>query len=244
VRRSSTVRRVAIAVGSVVGTALAGVVVADVYRRLTDDDGPSSPLSVVAGVPTGCPNGSYVLPAATLDSLPPQAELDSAWVREHGGFDDHAMYALTVQGTADDSVVLHRLRVEEVLPKDAPPEPVRVTTCFGAGDLDPRRFEVDLDAVPPEVHSLPGDLDIPEDRADPPVELPYTVSRTDPEVFWVTVANSACYCTFTLELDWTSGGRAGVTRIDLDGGPFAVAPFAPDVTARYDYTPAAELVPR
>lgn len=201
-----------IATGSVIGTALAGVVVADVYRRLTADGGPSGPLTVVASAPVDCPNGSYVVPAALLDDLPPPSELDSAWVRDHGGFDDNPMYELTAQGTATDAVVLQRLRVVDVVRADAPPEPVRITTCFGAGDLTPRRFEVDLDAPAPQVRSLAGDRDIPEDGAEPAVGLPYTVSSTEPEVFWVTVANSGCYCRFTLELDWTSGGAPGSCR--------------------------------
>ena len=165
-------------------------------------------------------------------------------MRDHDGFDDNPTYQLTVQGTGADAVVLQSLRVVDVVRADAPADAVRITTCFGAGDLTPRRFEVDLDAPVAEVRSLAGDRDIPEDRAEPAVEFPYTVSITDPEVFWVSVGNADCYCRFTLELDWTSGGRAGVAAIGLDDGAFAVAPFTPDVTARYDYTPEAELIER
>ena len=52
------------------GTALVGVVVADVYRRLTDDS-PDHALTAVADAPTDCPGGSYVVPAAPDGDPPP-----------------------------------------------------------------------------------------------------------------------------------------------------------------------------
>ena len=89
-----------------------------------------------------------------------------------------------------------------------------------------------------------GDLDIPGDGGDPAVAFPYSVADGDPEVFWVTVANTDCYCSFSLELSWNSGGERDTTRLELDGGAFTVAPFDPDIGARYGYADDDELVRR
>lgn len=216
------------------GTAFVGLIVADVYGRLTDDT-PDRPLTAVAEAATDCPGGSFVVPAALLEDLPPSTALDSAWVREHGGFDDSPVYLLTVQGTSSTAVVLQGLRVVDVERRVAPEAPVGLSRCFGGGDVYPRRFEVDLDAPQPVVVPVGGDLDIPGDGADPAVTFPYSVDAGDPEVFWVTVANRACYCSFALELFWNSGGEFGATQIELDGGAFTVAPFNPQIDARFGY---------
>ena len=215
----------------------------DVYGRLTDDT-PDRPLTVVAEAPPFCPGGSFVVPASLIDELPASSALDSRWVREHGGFDDSPDYLLTVQGTGATAAVLHSLRVVDVERGAEPTEPIALTRCLGGGDVEPRRFEVDLDAPQPTVNALAGDLDIPGDGGDPAVTFPYSVDAGDPEVFWVTVANSDCYCSFALELAWTSGGDRGTTRIELDGDAFTVAPFNPEVTAHYVYGEDDELVRR
>ena len=75
--------------------------------------------------------------------------------------------------------------------------------------------------------------------------FPYSVDAGDPEVFWVTVANSgARYCSFALELSWNSGGEPGATQIVLDGGAFTVAPFNPQIDARFGYGADDVLVRR
>ena len=73
----SRLRRILIATGSVAGTAFVGLVIADVYGRLTDD-APDRPLTAVAEAATACPGGSFVVPAALLEDLPPSTALDSA----------------------------------------------------------------------------------------------------------------------------------------------------------------------
>lgn len=242
---SERTRRGALWVGTAAGTALVGVVVTDVYGRITDGE-PAEPLSVVASAVADCPGGRYLLPNGVHEQLPTWQQLDSAWVREHGGFDDDPTYLLTIQGTSDRVVVLQALRVVDLERVDPSAQLVGVSKCFGGGDLVPRRFHVDLDASPVSVTGLEGDVDIPGEGGDPAPEFPFTVSVADPEVFEVTIENSHCFCTFELELAWTSGGVNGSTRVLLDGGPFAVAPFlgGADVIARYGYTQAGELVPR
>lgn len=81
------------------------------------------------------------------------------------------------------------------------------------GSVDPRPFEVLLDADPPVVRPA----STPEGRGP---DFPFKVSNDDPEVFDLTAHTEAGEVLWVLDLDWSCRGRTGSTRIDLDGQPF------------------------
>jgi hypothetical protein len=68
---------------------------------------------------------------------------------------------------------------------------------------------VDLDAGRPLVTPRAGQRD-----------FPYEVSKTDPEVYYVTANTESHDVSWYLELDWSSGGQHGTVRIDDNGQPF------------------------
>lgn len=51
-------------------------------------------------------------------------------------------------------------------------------------------------------------------------DFPYSVSESDPEVYYITADASAYYVSWYLELEWSSGDRGGTLIVNDDGRPF------------------------
>lgn len=90
-------------------------------------------------------------------------------------------------------------------------------SCGGA--LVHASFDVDLDA--------PSPLPVPSDGYDPreekpvsPPRLPYQVTEDDPLSLRVEAETEQCDCTWTLEVEWSSGTERGMLVIDDEGQPF------------------------
>ena len=113
----------------------------------------------------------------------------------------------------------------------SPPKGVQVGP-LGAGAVAVRTFFVNLDRTPPSLMYSSGDEPAPGER---PVEFPYQVSATEPEVFLIIGEVTRSDVTWVAELSWVSGGRRGVTVIDDDGTPFRTA--ARSNATPYDFTP-------
>ncbi|WP_374223127.1 hypothetical protein [Streptomyces sp. FH025] len=77
------------------------------------------------------------------------------------------------------------------------------------GEVDTKSFDIDLDKGSPVITLQGGQRD-----------FPYKVSKSDPEVFYVTVHTKAHDVRWDLSLDWSSGGRRGTVRVDNGGTPF------------------------
>ncbi|MBB5121380.1 transcriptional regulator [Streptomyces eurocidicus] len=141
---------------------------------------------------------------------PPIEQDAPAWVSELGAVSaDDQFIKITLQGAGKDTVVLEDLHVR-VDGTDAPLAWNAYSTGVGCGgDVATRSFGVDLDAGSPALTPVAGQ------RA-----FPYKVSRTDPEVFYVKAAARQHDVRWHLELQWSSGGRRGILRIDDQGRPF------------------------
>ncbi|MGW3522847.1 helix-turn-helix domain-containing protein [Streptomyces olivaceus] len=119
------------------------------------------------------------------------------------------MAVLTVQGTGADTVVLNDLHVRVV--SSGPPldwnQYVMGNGC--GGQVDTKAFDVSLDLGTPLATPIGGQRD-----------FPYSVTKNDPEVFFVNAHTSGHDVSWYLELEWSSGGRHGIMRVDDHGRPF------------------------
>ncbi|MEU3602564.1 helix-turn-helix transcriptional regulator [Streptomyces sp. NPDC006798] len=189
----------------------------------------------------GCDH-AYLVGREPSDVPPPPVEADAPqWARAagavHGG---ETRVRITLQGTDERAVVLHGLQVRTAARRE-PPGAGRVYRMGGGcgGVLTPRTFAVDLDRRRPLARSVPGHG---ENGPIPAVSLPYRVSASDPEILLVTASARECDCDWYLELEWSSGGRRGVVRIDEGGRPFRTSGVAGRPVHEYD-TAARRWIP-
>ncbi|WP_424887761.1 helix-turn-helix domain-containing protein [Streptomyces sp. XH2] len=177
------------------------------------------------GKPAGVPLTAHVRPHAYEDPctqhylvdrspggvpVPPSEPDAPGWVSRLGAVSAGEQYIkITLQGTGKETVVLEGLQVR-VQDTKAPLAWNEYATGVGCGgDVATRSFGVDLDSARPVAAPRDGQRD-----------FPYKVSEADPEVFYVKAAARRHDVTWYLEVQWSSGGRRGVLRIDDRGRPF------------------------
>ena len=114
---------------------------------------------------------------------------------------------LIVESPLARSTVLRALRPVIVSRGTASGEP-----SFTVGVIEPRNFSLSLDNEHGVVRPAAGGHG-----------FPFRVSADDPEVFEIEVRLAAGWAEWFLELDWTSGGRRGSTRIYLGDHAFSTA---------------------
>lgn len=209
----------------------AGVRVMSFWVGGASSSNSSKEIPTVSATFNDGPCGAWVFPSMLTDAqVPNEDERFWEWAEANGGIVaaglGHNNYiTLTVQGSSDSSVVLQRLRVVD-LERESPIHGTEVRKC-GAGDLDLRHFEINLDKRPPAIESKPGDLEYPGDHLEPATDFPYKVSRSDPEVFQIEVQGRNCVCSFRLAFDWTVAGVDSTRVVDDDGEPFTIASTSP-----------------
>ncbi|WP_223267822.1 helix-turn-helix domain-containing protein [Streptosporangium nondiastaticum] len=178
------------------------------------------------GKPAGVPLTAHVRPYAYEDPcsqhylvdraparvpVPPSEPDAPGWVAEVGAVPAGEQYVkITLQGTGKETVVLEGLQVRVQGGARPPLAWNDYATGVGCGgDVATRSFGVDLDSARPVAEPRAGQRD-----------FPYKVSETDPEVFYVKAAARRHDVSWYLEVQWSSGGRRGVLRIDDQGRPF------------------------
>ncbi|XKK64470.1 helix-turn-helix domain-containing protein [Streptomyces sp. ARC32] len=122
---------------------------------------------------------------------------------------NHQEAVLTVQGTGPETVILEDLHVRVVSSGPALDWNQYVMGNGCGGQVDTTSFDVSLDLGTPTATPIGGQRD-----------FPYSVSESDAEVFHVTAHTSEHDVSWYLELEWSSGGRHGITRVDDHGRPF------------------------
>ncbi|OWA15910.1 transcriptional regulator [Streptomyces sp. CS159] len=122
---------------------------------------------------------------------------------------NHQEAVLTVQGTGSETVILEDLHVRVVSSGPALDWNQYVMGNGCGGQVDTASFDVSLDLGTPTATPIGGQRD-----------FPYSVSESDAEVFHVTAHTSEHDVSWYLELEWSSGGRHGITRVDDHGKPF------------------------
>ncbi|MGI5427705.1 helix-turn-helix domain-containing protein [Streptomyces sp. CA-179760] len=145
---------------------------------------------------------------------PPPLEQDApAWVAANGAVPSGQQFLkLTVQGTGKKTVVVDGLTVR-MAGKRTPlawNDYAMGYPGVGCGGGVPTRFfTVALDAARPSV--------VPEAGHD---DFPFSVSQSDPEVYYIRADASAYDVSWYLELSWSSGSRSGTLTVDDKGRPF------------------------
>lgn len=170
----------------------------------------------------------FLVNSAPAQVGPPAPERDAPrWAAAYGAVSSgEQQVALTVQGTGTDTVVLLALHVR-VTTKGAPLAWNDYSMGVGCGGaVDAQSFDIDLDRGSPVITPKGGLRD-----------FPYKVSKSDPEVFYVTAHTKAHDVRWDLTLDWSSGDRHGTVHIDNGGTPFRTSA---DVNRPgYDYPPGS-----
>ncbi|GGU12134.1 helix-turn-helix domain-containing protein [Streptomyces coeruleorubidus] len=145
---------------------------------------------------------------------PPPLEQDApAWVGATGAVPSGKQYLkVTVQGTGKETVVVDGLKVR-MAGKRAPlawnDYAMGYPGVGCGGNVPTRSFTVALDAARPAV--------APEAGHD---DFPFSVSESDPEVYYIRADASAYDVSWYLELSWSSGDRSGTLTVDDRGRPF------------------------
>ncbi|AXL89251.1 transcriptional regulator [Streptomyces sp. CB09001] len=129
---------------------------------------------------------------------------------------------LTVQGTGPETVVLEDLHVRVVSSGPALDWNQYVMGNGCGGQVDTASFDVSLDLGTPTAVPIGGQRD-----------FPYSVTESDTEVFHATAHTSGQDVSWYLELEWSSGGRQGMTRVDDHGKPFRTSASRDDSSYAY-----------
>ncbi|CAM5738584.1 hypothetical protein SALBM311S_09511 [Streptomyces alboniger] len=176
------------------------------------EDGATAPTVAVNPYKWDSPCSQHYLIDQKAEQVPPPPSEPDArgWVTALGGVAaGEQMLALTVQGTGRATVVLEALHVR-VVEKSAPPAWNDFAMGVGCGGgVETTAFGVDLDAGRPATSPKAGQRD-----------FPYSVSESDPEVFYIFADARAHNVSWYLELDWSSGDKQGTVRVDDHGKPF------------------------
>ncbi|MFI8948950.1 helix-turn-helix domain-containing protein [Streptomyces sp. NPDC053750] len=154
---------------------------------------------------------SFLVDRSPQNVLNPPTQPDVVgWVTALGAVAaDRQMTVFTVQGTGPETVVLENLHVRVVDSKE-PLDWNEYAMGIGCGgDASTKSFDVSLDLGNPLAMPIAGQK-----------AFPYTVTESDPELFYVNAHTSDHDVTWYLELEWSSGGRQGIMRIDDHGKPF------------------------
>ncbi|MET7650332.1 MULTISPECIES: helix-turn-helix transcriptional regulator [unclassified Streptomyces] len=156
----------------------------------------------------------YLIERGPAQVAPPPVEQEApAWVARHKAVSAGEQYLeLTVQGTGEETVVVQSLTVRTVskaMPLAWNDYAMGYPGVGCGGGVPTRAFSVALDAARPALVPEAGHRD-----------FPFTVSESDPEVYYVTADASAYDVRWYLELAWSSGSRHGTLRIDDEGRPF------------------------
>jgi hypothetical protein len=176
-----------------------------------------------------CGFGTFVPePTAKHILSVPRPDDWSAIENEPGAAGSGSMAAqVSIQGESQRTVTLAGITFK-VRRRPRPRGVVFEEPC--GGGFVGRRIVADLDASPPRVIDTKSDPQLAigaEEGNRPiikPIRFPWTVSVTNPLLLYVIGSTTTnCYCTWTAELPWVSGGRHGTIKVDNGGRGYTAA---------------------
>ncbi|MGW6208337.1 helix-turn-helix domain-containing protein [Streptomyces sp. NPDC055089] len=171
------------------------------------------------------PCGQYFLLDRDPKGMPPVPDAADrarrSWAAQLGGVDAGKMLIeLTLQGASQEAVVLKALHVRVVKQEAATDWPAYSMGEGCGSGIMPQTFNIDLDDGQPVSRPVAGE---DAGKVVPAKNFPYQVSSTDVEVFRLDAHTEDHDVTWYLELEWSSGDRSGMLRIDDNGKPFRTA---------------------
>ncbi|MFC9154195.1 hypothetical protein ACFTT0_04310 [Streptomyces bauhiniae] len=153
----------------------------------------------------------YLVDRPPAEVAPPVMGQDvPGWVKAHQAIAaDEQRVALTVQGTGDEAVVIESMHVGVAGSGPPPAWNAYLGSSGCGGGVETRSFDTNLDAPHPVLAPKAGQRG-----------FPYKVSRTDPEVLYLTAHADTHDVHWYVDLQWNSAGRQGTIRINDHGKPF------------------------
>ncbi|MFI9393098.1 hypothetical protein ACIG53_19655 [Streptomyces bauhiniae] len=153
----------------------------------------------------------YLVDRPPAEVAPPVMGQDvPGWVKAHRAIAaDEQRVALTVQGTGDEAVVIESMHVGVADSSPPPAWNAYLGSSGCGGGVETRSFDTNLDAPHPVLTPQAGQRG-----------FPYKVSRTDPEVLYLTAHADTHDVQWYVDLQWNSAGRQGTIRINDHGEAF------------------------
>ncbi|MGW4223789.1 helix-turn-helix domain-containing protein [Streptomyces bauhiniae] len=153
----------------------------------------------------------YLVDRPPAEVAPPVMGQDvPGWVKAHRAVAaDEQRVALTVQGTGDEAVVIESMHVGVTDSGPPPAWNAYLGSSGCGGGVGTRSFDTDLDVPHPVLTPKAGQRG-----------FPYKVSRTDPEVLYLTAHADTHDVHWYVDLQWNSAGRQGTIRINDHGQAF------------------------
>ncbi|MDT0445725.1 helix-turn-helix domain-containing protein [Streptomyces johnsoniae] len=173
-------------------------------------------------------------PAAEVPP-PPVAQDAEPWADRLGAVHgDSTIVESTVRTALPGTVVVEAVHIR-VVERRAPLEwPVFDMSLGCGGALTPATFAVDLDAERPVARPVAGfDGDTMTELPAP--ALPFAVTADEPLVLRVEAAAGGCDCSWSVELEWSSGEERGTLVIDEGGEPFRTSGGGEGATHLYGF---------
>ncbi|WP_329125505.1 helix-turn-helix domain-containing protein [Streptomyces sp. NBC_01353] len=162
--------------------------------------------------------------APTVVPPPPSQQGARGWVTALDGVPGGEMVIdVSLQGLGDDTVVLKALHVRTVDTSEPLRGNVYAMGVGCGGDARMQSLDINLDAARPRPVPVAG---WKGDEYVPASDFPYKVSASDPQVLTITAHTRGRSVRWYLELEWSSGDRSGVLRVDDRGKPFTTSATA------------------
>ncbi|WP_234306679.1 hypothetical protein [Streptomyces sp. NRRL F-2799] len=211
---------------ALIAAAVALVVTVATALTLNSDDGDTPAHATTPGPATAAPltvstrtygwddpqcEAKYLVDRPPAEVAPPVMGQDvPGWVKAHRAVAaDEQRVALTVQGTGDEAVVIESMHVGVADSSPPPAWNAYLGSSGCGGGVETRSFDTDLDPPHPALAPKAGQRG-----------FPYKVSRTDPEVLYITAHAGTHDVHWYVDLQWNSAGRQGTIRINDHGEAF------------------------
>ena len=168
----------------------------------------------------------FVIDESLMESLPVDeaGQFDEEWILDTGGLQaPPRLLKLSLVGDQDATVVIDAISLEDVTEYPVPDTPVLMMECPPrGGDLADRTITFNFETGAAEISSGDGN-----------VASSLTIGAgAEPEVLFFSTpdiddATTGCFCTWKMNVAWTSASRDGKLIVDLDGRPVSLVSVDP-----------------